>query len=158
MEERIRARDARRAERERVAKEGELPASASKIAEPMLAEPLLTQPVAVAVEAVAVPGEGPQPDFPGKISAEYLHGCWACCCIPLGCNFFKKFAAGPDNYREEGCCLLFGVIPRPYTESYERLPGTNRFVNPQKHRQGRGFVRPAGRFFCHGLGCTARLC
>ena len=158
MEERIRARDARRAERERVAKEGELPPSASKIAEPMLAEPLLTQPVAVAVEAVAVRGEGPQPDFPGKISAEYLHGCWACCCIPLGCNFFKKFAAGPDNYREQGCCLLFGAIPLPYTESYERLPGTNRFVNPQKHRQGRGFVRPAGRFFCHGLGCTARLC
>ena len=94
MEERIRARDARRAERERVAKEGELPPSASKIAEPMLAEPLLTQPVAVAVEAVAVPGEGPQPDFPGKISAEYLHGCWAFCCI-IWWTYWCLFCAWP---------------------------------------------------------------
>ena len=158
MEERIRARDARRAERERVAKEGELPPSASKIAEPMLAEPLLTQPVAVAVEDVTVPGEGPQPDFPGKVSAEYVQGCWACCFFPVGCSVFKKTAAGPDNYMNEGCFLLFGVIPMPYIERRARLPGTNGFVDPLKYRQGRGNIAPAQRFICLGLGCSARLC
>ena len=126
----------------------------------MLAEPLLTQPVAVAVEPVAVPCGGAQADFPGKVSAEYVQGCWACCRTPFGCMAFKKTAAGPDSYMNEGCCLLFGVIPMPYVEPRVRLPGTNGFVNPAKYRQGRGniCIAPASRFICLGLGCSARLC
>ena len=118
--------------------------------------PLLTQPVAVAVEDVTVPGEGPQPDFPGKVSAEYVQGCWACCFFPVGCSVFKKTAAGPDNYMNEGCFLLFGVIPMPYIERRARLPGNNFFVFPLNLRQVRGSI--AGwPVRCLGLGCSAAL-
>ena len=87
-----------------------------------------------------------QIDFPGRLDATQLEGCWinVCGC----CQGFRP--TGPDTF-VSSCSPMFGVILCCNSgERYKRVPGTNNFLHEEetyysdtKHERVQG---PAGAF------------
>ena len=72
--------------------------------------------------------ERQQIDFPGRLDATQLEGCWfnLCGC----CQGYRP--TGPDSY-VTSCNLMWGFIVCPDNgEVFTREPGTNDFLPPEK--------------------------
>ena len=71
--------------------------------------------------------EQQQIDFPGRLDATQLEGCWINCC---GCCQGLR-PTGPDTLVSSSMCML-GVIPCfDSGERYKRVPGTNNFLREE---------------------------
>ena len=116
---------------------------------------------AVAPESLQM--ERQQMDFPGRLDATQLEGCWLnlCGC----CQGYRP--TGPDSY-VTSCNLMWGFIVCPDNgEVFTREPGTNNFQGPttpagyiiQKFKSksiASQIQRPSNGFewmCCYGLEC-----
>ena len=71
-------------------------------------------------------------DFPGKISAQELDGCWGatcCLCIP---GAARVTSVNEDVYQQ---CACFALLPCPH-ETLTRVPGTNKFISSNIDENG----------------------
>ena len=65
------------------------------------------------------------------IPADELSGRWACACLPGGWACYEKAAQGNDTLVHNGTVFLFCALPIPFSEPWDRFPGTNIF-----HKRG----------------------
>ena len=72
----------------------------------------------------------PSPDFPGKISALDMNGCWCCICFPMGPGCFSSAALGPDRKTDT---VFWPCLPIPLPEDRVRIPDTNTFMKSDDH-------------------------
>ena len=104
------------------------------------------------------PADGSSPDFPGKIVAQQMQGCWMCFCWPGGWALFSKTAQGPDHIVHSGMVCLMFTIPLPFTEPRKRVPYTNGFnkADGSEPHNIDTYVSPG----CvkNGPSCSCRIC
>ena len=104
------------------------------------------------------PSDGSSPDFPGKIVAQQMQGCWMCFCWPGGWALFSKTAQGPDHIVHSGMVCLMFTIPLPFTEPRKRVPYTNGFnkADGSEPHNIDTYVSPG----CvkNGPSCSCRIC
>lgn len=91
---------------------------------------------------------------PPLIPAKDIEGCWGCVCWPIFGAIEKKSAEGNNVLWHTGiCCPLM----LPYSDAWDRQPGTNVFVKRNDKGQTLEYKSP-WRCMCLGLACTMKIC
>ena len=115
---------------------------------------------------VSVAGGAPEPlqlerqqvDFPGRIDATELEGCWV---NPCGCCQGYR-PTGPDTYVTT-CNLMWGFCVCPDCgETWTRKPGSNKFLPPDGRQGSFGAeviaVFKSNSLYCEQNGCEWMCC
>jgi len=72
------------------------------------------------------------------VHAQSMDGFWCFVCFPMGpyfCGCYRQTAFNQDSFMMKGCCFMWIFPVCPFTETWERLPGTNKFFKLDNHKK-----------------------